>query len=126
MLCFKSLREIYIVVIKRRMFPFFRFQLSLIQFTVSYVHRPLKVEKISAEYIEGVAALVLCDFYQSISFIDELPISKQRIPTYEYNIVQYYLRALLKYAENREIERKKFCLRVRFARVLLFLAHTDQ
>ena len=68
------------------------------------------------EYIEGVAALVLCDFYLSISFIDELPVSK--LPTYEYRMVCHYC------AENREIEMKKLCLRAGFA--LLSLTHTDQ
>ena len=59
---------------------------------MSFVHRPLKIEKVSAEYIEGAAALVLCDFYQSISFIGDLSVSKSL--TDEYHMVQYRLRAI--------------------------------
>ena len=63
-------------------------RLRLTHCSVSFVHRHLKVELVSTEYIKGVATLDLCDFYQSI-FIHEL--LKSNIPTYEYRIVQYLL-----------------------------------
>ena len=55
---------------------------------MSLVHRHPKVETVSTDYIEGVAALGLCDFYQFIPFIDELSVSKS--PTDKYRMMQYH------------------------------------
>ena len=51
MICFESFTGN--ILIKRKMFPFFQCHLSLTRILVSFVHRPLKVEKVFAEYIEG-------------------------------------------------------------------------
>ena len=74
-------------------------------------------KKFPRNTLRGVAALVLCDFYQSISFIDELLVSKS--PTDKYRMVQY---CLCWYGtvlpENREVEMKKLCLRLGFVFVI--------
>ena len=42
----------------------------------------------------GVATFVLCEFYESISFMDELLVHVSNSPTYEYRMVQYRLCAI--------------------------------
>ena len=74
---------------KEKFVAFLQCQLSLTQFPVSFVHRHSKVEKVSVQYIERCAALVLRDFYPSISFIDELSVTVSKSPTYKYSLVQY-------------------------------------
>ena len=109
------------IVIKKKYVSFLQCQLSLSRFSVSFVHRPLKIEKVSAEYIEGAAALVLCDFYQSIFFIGDLSVSKS--PTDEYRMVQYRLRAI----NMQKIEKLRWKNFVYVQDSLcLFLAHTEQ
>ena len=68
-----------------------------------------------------VAALVLFDFYRSISFIDELLASK--LPTCEYRIVQYRLCAII--MQKIDILRWQNFVYVQDS-FLLFFAHTDQ
>ena len=87
---------------KRKMFPFFQCHLSLTQVLVSFVHRPLNVEKVSAKYIEGGCGV---DFvwFLSIHFLyDVLSVSKS--PTDKYRKVQHRLCVI----NMQEIEKSKW------------------
>ena len=67
-----------------------------------------------------VAAFVLCDFYQSISFIDELSVSKSS--TDEYRMVQYRICAIN--MQNIEKLRWKNFLYVQDSFLLLYPPQT--
>ena len=59
---------------------------------MSFVHRPLQVEKVSAEYIKGGCGVCFVWFLSIHFFIDELSVSKSH--TDEYRMVQYRLCAI--------------------------------
>ena len=83
---------------------------NIVDCNVKQPIQKLKVEKVYAKNIEGVAALVSCDFYQAISFIDELSVSKLFI--YDFPMVLCVIN--MQKIEKLRLRWKKLRLRLGF------------